>query len=85
MSGKCLDIENQSLEKPAWLQVWEYTGEANQQFVFSQLEDGAYSISVEHSKLFLDVWECNSENGALITQWDWHGGDNQHWYIVPAF
>jgi hypothetical protein len=83
LSGKCLDIEGHSFEMPAWLQVWHHLGGANQKFTFTQLEDGAYSIAARHSGLVLD---CNShDDGALITQWAWHGGDNQRWYVNPAF
>lgn len=85
LSGKCLGIENESLEQPAWLELNYYSGKPNQQFQFTQLDDGAYSISVVHSGLCLDVSGADIDDGAWITQWDWHGGNNQRWYINPAF
>src|SRR5699024_5459224 len=32
----------------------------------------------------LEVYEHSQDNGALITQWDFHGGDNQLWQIVEV-
>lgn len=38
-----------------------------------------YQISARHSGKCLDVAGWSSANGALITQWDCHGGENQQW------
>jgi hypothetical protein len=82
LSGKCLDIEGASLE-PAWLQIWKYHGGNGQKFIFTQLEDGSYSIANKHSGLVLD--SVGNNEGDWIHQYPWHGGDNQRWWVGPAF
>ena len=48
-------------------QKWHWTGE--------KLE------SVENPDMVLDVSECNCDPGTRICQWEYSGGDNQHWTI----
>jgi serine protease AprX len=40
-------------------------------------------ILARHSGKALDVWAFSNQNGAQIVQWDWHGGDNQRFWLEP--
>jgi len=49
------------------------------------LESGAvYQISARHSGKCLDVGGWSAANGALIIQWDCHGGENQQWTLFDV-
>jgi hypothetical protein len=41
-------------------------------------------LTAQHSGKVLDVAGVSTANGALVQQWDWLGGDNQEWEIVPV-
>ena len=38
---------------------------------------------VQHSGKVLDVTGGSTDDGAVIQQWPWHGGDNQRFFIEP--
>jgi len=49
-------------------------------------EDGSgyYVIYNEVSNKVVDVAGASTSNGALIRQWDYLGGANQQWSLVPT-
>ncbi len=49
-----------------------------------RLEDGHYRVVAHHSGKGLEVAGASSDAGARIIQWDWHGGDNQRFWIADA-
>jgi hypothetical protein len=62
---------------------------ANQRWEFTRLPDGAYRITVRHNHKVLDVGCDDVPNAAHpnsqrnnVCVFDWHGGDNQHWYVI---
>ncbi|MCA1848256.1 MAG: RICIN domain-containing protein, partial [Actinobacteria bacterium] len=40
-----------------------------------------FALRAVHSGKVLDVSNGSTENGAPIIQWDWHGGNNQRFWI----
>ncbi len=83
--GMCLEIAGGRREHQpdAWLQVGSYSGQDHQKFVFKELEDGSFAIHAKHSNLVVDVETLDERS--RMHQWPWHGGENQRWYLKPAF
>ena len=50
----------------------------------SALAQTYYKIANKLSGKVLDVTNLSTSDGALIQQWDWWGGDNQQWQLVPV-
>jgi Ricin-type beta-trefoil lectin domain len=48
------------------------------------LENTPCIIKPLHSKQVLDIYRGNRANGTKVIQWDYHGGDNQIWYLKPV-
>jgi hypothetical protein len=45
---------------------------------------GTYRLVARHSGKVLDVSGISKDNGAIVHQWTWVGGDNQKWKIEPS-
>ncbi len=48
------------------------------------MSDGFPEVGIwqsRHSLRVLDVRDWSTDNGAPIQQWDWHGGNNQRFWI----
>lgn len=87
-SGKCLDASGWSRENGARIIQWDWHGGANQRWQL--LERGSFNSELVavfrnlNSEKCLDVSGWSRDNGAEIIQWDYHGGDNQRWRLVPV-
>ena len=46
--------------------------------------DRYYKITVRHSGKVLDISGHSKKDGAIVHQWDYHGGDNQLFKFVPT-
>lgn len=46
---------------------------------------GTYYITSKHSGKVVDISGWTNENGEIVYQWDYVGGDNQLWYFTPVF
>ena len=42
-----------------------------------------YRIIAKCSNKCLEVADWNKNGGGNIQQWEWHGGDNQQWEVIP--
>lgn len=51
---------------------------------FSAPQPTAYLLRAKHSGKCLDVDAWGTQNGALINQWDCHGGNNQRWRLLDG-
>lgn len=78
------DIENNSKNNCANVNLWEYKGHLNQKFQITYLNDGYYKITSISSGKVLDVAYALKDNGARVEQYDFNGGDNQKWIIAKA-
>ena len=63
-----------------------FTGGTSQQWTVDfttngSTADGYYSLTSVGSGKVVDVFQSNTNNGTLINQWTWGGGNNQKWFI----
>jgi uncharacterized protein (TIGR03790 family) len=78
-SGFCLDVRGKSTAPGAIVQQWPCWNGANQQWEFTSLPDGRYTIRSRQSGLLLTVADASTANGAAITMQPNHG-----WFAPPA-
>jgi hypothetical protein len=81
-SGKCLDVENGSMDDQAMVQQYlPHYGE-NQSWIFAQIiSSGDYALINLHSRKVLDVAGGSMDDGARVQQFTYHGGPGQRWYL----
>lgn len=83
--SKCITIDGADNSDGLGVVLKTYTGEDNQ--LFKVVQDGAfYGIvsKVSGDKSGLDVFEWSTENGGIIKQWNYWGGDCQLWNITSV-
>lgn len=82
VSGKVLDVTDNSTVRGAKLQQWTNYNAANQQFMLQKQADGYYKITARHSGLVLDVPNSSQSNSVQLQQWTDNGTDAQRWQIL---
>lgn len=83
-TGKCLDIKDASTSGGAKLTQFDYSGNAAQRFKLVDKGNGKYGMIAVCSNLAVDLCGSSKENGALLDQHAFHGGDNQLWIFEPV-
>ena len=81
-SGKVLDVPNSSTTSGTFIQQYTRHAGRNQQWRFTYLGSGFWSIRNLHSGLVLDVPGLSLNRGTPIQQYTWNGGHNQQWQLV---
>ncbi|ORX53880.1 hypothetical protein BCR36DRAFT_582100 [Piromyces finnis] len=88
LSGKmALTVENGNNKNGNKMILSQYQNNAAQRFIFHKTDDvyDNYYITAECSgNAALDVYDQSYDNGANIDQWDYWGGDNQKFYVIPV-
>lgn len=79
LSGKCIDIANQSSRNKANVQQWSCAPQANQRFEIVDVGNGEYAIVNRGSSKVLDVEGESRNDAANIQQFSWNSGGNQRW------
>ena len=64
--------------------LWQSTNTDNQRFNFTRQSDGTYKITALSSDCALDNTEWSYSNGSQFIFHNWHGDDNQRWYIIDC-
>jgi hypothetical protein len=87
-SGKVLDVEGGSVQDGARVLQWTDHNGANQSWSFVSVGSingqPAYKLVCANSGKVLDVTGGSQQAGAAVIQWSYHGGANQHWYVLDA-
>lgn len=73
-SGRCLDVNNNTLTNGTQLQLWDCTGGANQTWVYTAREQ-----LVVYGNKCLDANHAGTTNGTAVIIWDCNGQVNQQW------
>jgi hypothetical protein len=84
-SGLALDAHLPDVnENGCKVQLWEYVGRANQQWVLVPVGGGWFRIENRSSGLVLDAHRPDvCENGCKVQLWEYAGARNQQWRLVP--
>ncbi len=79
-SGKCLGVENSSINAGKLIVPLSCRDESNQLWRISG--EGEYKIlKLQHSGYCLDIYGGSTYSGAKLIQWPCHGASNQQWKI----
>lgn len=84
VSGKVLDVADESTASGAKIQQWTNYNATNQQFKVEKQSDGYYKITAIHSGLVLDVPNSSTENSTQLQQWTSNNSNAQRWQIIDA-
>jgi hypothetical protein len=88
LSGNnALTVENGNNKNGNLIILSQYRNTAAQHFILHKTDDvyDNYYITAECSgNAAFDVYDQSSDNGANIDQWDYWGGDNQKFYVIPV-
>ncbi|WP_149829521.1 ricin-type beta-trefoil lectin domain protein [Streptomyces tailanensis] len=76
-SGRCADINNNTITNGTDAQLWDCTGGQNQSWQYNS----ARKQLVVYGNKCLDAWDAGTANGTRVVIWDCHGGTNQQWNI----
>jgi len=87
LNGKnAMTVQNGNNKDGNRMILSQYQNNAAQRFILHKTDDNYddYYITAECSgNAALDVYDQSSDNGAEIDQWNYWGGDNQKFYIIP--
>lgn len=78
-SSNAVTVRDSSTAEGANVQIETASDEPGQLFAFVPLSDDTYKIVNVYSGHVLDGYQL--QHGTDVHQWDWHGGDNQRWYV----
>lgn len=81
---KALDVNAESKNNGANVQLWDRNDGNGQRFRVTNLGDNEYSIINEYSGKALDIDGGSKKAGANVHQWTWSNSDNQRFTIEPA-
>ncbi|WP_432799870.1 RICIN domain-containing protein [Poriferisphaera sp. WC338] len=76
-SGKCLDVDSESLEENKRIIQWDWWGGNNQRWAIEHVDDGYYRIKAKHSGKYLTVKDVQDGAGATLVQRSWHAHESQ--------
>jgi hypothetical protein len=75
-SGRCLDVNNNTITNGTRTQLWDCTGAPNQTWVYT-----ARKQLVVYGNKCLDANNSGTTNGTAVIIWDCNGQTNQQWNI----
>lgn len=81
---KAMDVFGANPNNSTQIDIYTYTGGANQQFLLDQQSDGSYRIRTALAgNRCVELPFGDASNGSLIKLWDDNGNSAQRWNIVP--
>ena len=81
---KSLTVENGDSTNGNKIKLESYSDLSSQHFKLNKTGDSYYITAECSGKAAFDVYGQSSENGAVIDQWDYWGGEGQKFYIRPV-
>lgn len=79
--GKCASVAGSDLGNEAQIQQWPCVDEPNQLWTIETDDDGSVRLIGVQSGRCMDVSDISHDVGAVVWQYDCHGGDNQAFYL----
>jgi hypothetical protein len=81
-SGKVVDDPGGSTSENTFIDQYQLTGTANQQWNFISQGNGYYEIANAQSGQALTDYDNQTGDGAKVVQWPWNGQPQQLWKLV---
>ena len=82
--SRALSIKNASTSRYATAVSKTYAKDSSQIFYIDRLSDGTYTLKNKKSKLVLGVKNSSTEDGAIVRQSSYTGGNFQKWYFFKV-
>jgi hypothetical protein len=83
--GECLDVSGQNTGNGANVQLWQYLGQSNQQWILTNITGNVYRLSPAHaSGECLDVEGQHTASGTNVQIWQYLAQANQQWAIAAV-
>lgn len=81
-----LDVAGRKSENGTNVNIYDFNGGTNQQFMFTQNADGSYKIRTRISgeKSAIEVADASKSSGANVQQWEINGVNCQDWVLEPV-
>ncbi|GGG49055.1 family 43 glycosylhydrolase [Hymenobacter glacieicola] len=83
-AGLAADVLNNDPNNGAKLQLYPYSGAANQRFKMERASTGQYVLSSVNGGRAVEVPACSSTAGVQLALYDYLGNNCQKWAIAPA-
>jgi hypothetical protein len=81
LSGKCIDVGNESVDDSSPVGQFPCHGRANQNWIVADAGPDTIKLVARHSGKVLDVGNEDTADGALIGQYHWQSHANQQWRL----
>lgn len=75
-SGRCADINDNTITNGTDAQLWDCTGGQNQAWTYTSRKE-----LVVYGNKCLDAYNHGTTNGTRVVIWDCTGGNNQKWNV----
>lgn len=82
-SGSCMDVDNGSSQVGLGIDQWTCAGASNQNFTFTPISGGYYTIQPQNDHLCLDAGSGSVTTAVQIIQNTCSGGNSQEWRVLP--
>ncbi len=81
-----LDVAGKKSDNGTNIDIYQYNGGINQQFMFTLNDDGSYKIRtrVSDKNSAVEVKDASAVSGANIQEWEINGANCQDWILEPA-
>lgn len=81
-----LDVAGKKAGNGTNIDIYQYNGGTNQQFMLTENDDGSYRICtrVSGGKSVIEVANADKSSGANIQEWEINNADCQNWILEPA-
>lgn len=81
-----LDVAAKKTDNGTNIDIYQYNGGTNQQFMLIPNGDGSYQIqtAVTEGASVVEVADASTSSGANVQQWESNGSDCQNWILEPV-
>jgi len=81
-----LDVAGKKATNGTNIDIYQYNGGTNQQFMLTKNDDGSYKIRtrVSGGKSVIEIANADKSSGANVQEWEINGADCQNWILEPA-
>ncbi|MCQ2416243.1 MAG: RICIN domain-containing protein [Oscillospiraceae bacterium] len=81
-----LDVEGKKTADGTNMDLYQWNGGSQQQYMLTENEDGSYKIltKISSGKSAVEVQDASLSSGANIQQWSVNGSDCQNWFLEEA-